>query len=382
MSNQPTTTRATLRRHLARRLRMPFAVNIADSSTVTGGTSSAPIDTARLVQGADDIWRKQFFYDVTADAQARISAFNHSTHALTLESAISSFNTGDVYEIHSIWSAADLHYALNQALHAAFPAFFEYVSDESLIYQENVLQYGLTTLSKPLWRLSKIFMEWNASVLRGPSSQSLTGAAGSLTDPGLIGALGQVNSFWKCSIYAGTSAGSLGSVTSVNNATGQVNVSPNWQNGAPDSTSKYALWNPQYQKGPWLPIQYGRPDEPEWPSNFYHDFLVPTSYGLRMRIKGGAQPKDMAADTDATMVPEEYLLSKAAGICFDMLVDDNRGDRQRYAALAQEYDQRAEAFKTSQYFRPPDGQWWGDGRPIEYMDSADPLGWRAGRRDY
>ena len=82
-------TRATIRREIARRLNMDFALRVGESATATGGTTTTLIDTAMLDQ-ADDYWNGDWLYVVndadasTNDGKIRlITDFTQSSSTLT-----------------------------------------------------------------------------------------------------------------------------------------------------------------------------------------------------------------------------------------------------------------------------------------------------------
>jgi hypothetical protein len=376
---EPTLTLQQLRRLLARRLKMPFFQRIGDSSTLTASTTTtAARDSAKLGQ-PDDYWNGSFLYNVTRGEAAYISDFTDLNNEATLEQVITSQASGDTYEIHSIWSAYELRDAINAALRNAFPAFFNYVADESLVVCEDKLSYALSGLSTAPHRLLQVFLEHNDSGTRGVVDSA---AVGSITDSALAGFLSEagVTAGWLISIYKGTGAGQLRTVSTANNTTGQVDVSVNWGT-TPDATSYYRLWNPNEQRIPWERIIYGHPDQKIWPDYFHFDLLSPRQYGLRLRLLYTARPTDLSAETDATMVPEEFIIPWAQAVLYRGNIDDTRVDRSRYAQVAQEAMDLALAYRQTNPFRHPDGTLWQSaadfgGMPINPIDpSGNPLGW-------
>lgn len=369
---EPTKTRAQLRRELARQLAMPFARRVGDSSTTTsGGSTSTAKDTAKLVQSVS-FWEGSYYYNVTRDASRLITAF--TTPTLTLEAAISAQVDGDTYEIHTIWSAEDLHSALNHAQESAFPAFFDSVIDETLILEEDKLSYLLTGLTLLPHRLLKVFVEQNNTVTRG-TADSATGTT--LTDADLIGKLASVGTGWRLSIYAGTGTGQIRTPSSVNNSTGQITVAA-WTT-TPDSTSKYTLWNTAVQRDPWERIIPGRPDQQEYPDYFHFFARMPESYGLRIRLQYTSKPSALTAEANTTMVPQTYLMHKARAHLYTQMVDDNRVDRSRYANLAELHEQLAMVYRRENAFRLPGSTLWqeeGHSSGLRQDPSGNPLGWR------
>src|SRR3990167_222425 len=351
---EPTRSRAQLRRELARRMGMVFRRRAGESSTLTSGTSTtAARDSAKLLQ-ADDFWNGHWFYNVTRDAVRLITDFATTNDEATLEYGITGQVSGDTYEIHSLFNADDLHGALNIAIRDGFPAFFDYLSDESLVLTKDTLEYALSGMGTAPYRIKQIFIESAVSVQRGTAT---SGGAATLTDTRLIGNLGEVTSSWKISIFAGTGKGQLRSVSSVVDATGVITVSVAWTT-APDSTSQYALWDPTVQYQPWRRVTVARFDAKEWPNILYLGRIYPEWYGMRLRFKYTGRPATLSAEADTTLLPEEYIMERALAYLYSLGMDDNRLDRARYSELYQTHYATATQLKREKAWREPDGTFW------------------------
>lgn len=372
---EPTLTRQALRRTIARELRMEFAMRYNDVSALTAVGSTTSVTDSKLTQPTD-FWKNSYLFLVDGNAALDVRRITASTSggALTLEYALSALPTiADHYEIHSIHSANSIHAALNRAIREGFPSFFDVVTDESLILNEYQLEYDLTALTSLPHRIKKVFRETNGnSVTRGTAT---SGGATTLVDTHLIGQLGAVTTNYKLSIYAGTGKGQQRQVVSVTDATGTITVAA-WTTN-PDSTSKYSLWDPTIQRREWDHVLAARFDNKAWPSKLYL-YKVPTfEWGLRIRLQYTARCAQLAAETDTTITPEAYLVDKALAILFKTMVNDNRADRQRYAALTDEHEKAAMDFMQRRAFVEPDGTLWQDYEEgAQYLNTMNPLGWK------
>jgi hypothetical protein len=380
--SEPTKTRAQLRRELTRRMGMVFRRRLGESSTLTGSSSTtAARDSAKLVQ-TDDFWNGHYFYNVTRDAVRLITDFVAANDEATLEYAITGQVSGDTYEIHSLFSADDLHGALNVAIRDGFPAFFDYLTDESLVLEQDTLEYDLSSLATAPYRVKQVFIESAVGVLRGVVDDADTTY---ITDDALIGAiydgtnsLDLIRTGWKVSIYAGTGAGQVRTVASTTPSTGKLSISgaDPWDT-TPDTTSKYAVWNPAVQWQPWRRVTVARFDAKEWPDKLYLGRIFPEWYGLRLRIKYIGRPAELSAEASTTLLPEEYLMERAQAYLYALGMDDNRLDRARYSDLYQTKYATATQLKNEKAWREPDGTLWQEEAHLPgYGDNADPLGWR------
>lgn len=372
--SEPTNTRATLRRRIARQLGMPFASRYDSRTLTANGTASSAIDSG--LNQADDYWNQSWFYNVDNDEMAKITDFAQSTGTMTLGDTDLDTGTvsGDEYEIHSVWNALDIHRAIDRAIEDSFPSFFEIAEDETIIIQEDTLEYDLTSITNNVWRVLKIFFEVVTEAMTGTADSSTTNT---LTDSELIGELGDVDSDWRLAIYAGAAKGEHFAVSSVNDSTGAITINGNWV-GTPDTTSKYKLYNAAEEIHPWWQLEAARFNTFEYPSTLYLFQNYPSLVGQRMRIQYIHPPQALATDAATTVVPQEYIIEKAMSILFGIKVNDNRADRQRYASLEEYHRQLAEQYKITKAFETPAGTRWNThntgGSPFGAHED-DPLGW-------
>lgn len=371
--SEPTSTRADLRRSLTRALGMPFSRLIGDSSTLTGTQTTQKLADSALNQPTG-YWDSHFVFLVTADEIRRITRFIRAGNFLFLERTLTATPTaGDAYEIHTRFTATDLHAAINRAIEESFPSFFDTAEDESIILKEDTLEYDLSAVSN-LWYVTKVWVERATSSLVGTAQASaasyLTAASGQ--------DISNVDSNWKVSIYAGTGAGQLRSVSTADNTTKRVTPTAVWTT-TPDTTSKYRLWDPTSQLVEWARMSAIKFDSAEYPSTMRFVRRYPSCYGLRVRLQCLKRPTALTVEASTTIIPAEYILHKALSILYGTLANDNRYDRQRFSQLEEYHRQYAETYIRKRAFRHPAGTFWqaDDRRGIGGVDETigDPLNW-------
>ena len=374
-----TVTRAQLRRNIATRLSMPFALRIPDGyAAATGGTTTTLIDTANLLQ-ADDTWNNQWalLLSTGSDVIRKITDFAQTTKSLTLEYAVPVAPSSDMnYEIHSIYNAIEIHNAINQAIQSGFPAFFDTTEDASIVVQEDKLEYSLTSISPAIHRVHEVWLERPAHRI------TATVASFSETTDGILVLescdLGGVDADWKLSCYNGTAEGELHDVKSVVTGTYTVTIdglaTVNFVAG-----DKILLWDAREQYDDWYRLKFIRITPKEWPSKLHITTGLDGFLGCRIKIIYTTVPQKLTADTSTTVVPEEYVTLSAMSTLFASRMNDNRVDRQRYAMLHEEYLREAELYKRMNTFRAPDIDIFLEGEDEGIEDNrydGNPMGWR------
>jgi hypothetical protein len=284
---------------------------------------------------------------------------------LTPERALSAAPlAGDAYEIHDRFSAHEIHSAIDRALFEARNAFFDVVTDETLILEEDKLIYDLTGLSVSPWIILKIWLERNSTAMQGEvdsaTSTTITDNDGDFSD---------VDSNWKIGIYSGTGTGQLRDVASVSDQT--ITVSAAWTT-TPDDTSGYTLWDPTDQEWDWYRLRAVRFDQKEYPSYLYLTRRYSSLYGLRIRLQYLAHPSALTSDTATTVVPEEYIVHKALATLYRSRAGDNRVDRQKYLLLADYHDELATKYKSENAFSIPEGTLW-EAKDLTWDSSTHPV---------
>lgn len=370
--SENTNTLQQLRRIICLELRMPFFVKYGTAQTVTAGsTTTAPVDT-KLTQ-ADDYWNGDFFYHISTQASRQVTDFAATTDTLTLEYALSSITTGDSYELHSIWNTYDIHAAINRAIEQASKSFPDTVIDETIVLEEDKLAYTISGLTKKPWIVTKLWIERNTNVLRGTAT---SGSATDLTDTSLIGGISDVDTNWKISIYDGTGSGQIRTVSTADNTTGAITPSSNWTTN-PDSTSKYALWNPTEQVYDWFKIESARFDAKEYPDTLYLTSRYPSLYGMRIRIEYLSSVTSLSLEADTTIINKEFIIARACSILHGQMVGDSRYNRELHYGEYVRYKDLADELLSRFRVSTPDVTLWTEDEQV-YQDINDPLDWQGG----
>jgi len=365
---EPTKTLQQLRRAIARELEMPFFRRYTNGflDADSGGGTQTLIDSA-LTQ-KDGFWNGAWFYRVASQEVSLILNFIAPDDTAILEVPVTTIASGDDYEIHNIWNAYDIHEAINQAIRDSRRTFFETVTDETLIVKEDTLVYLLTGLTKTPHMIQKVWLEQPTSVKRGV----LVSATGTTFVVESAGILTDVTSNWKVSIYAGTGAGQLRDIVSVLSATGTVAA---WTT-QPDSTSKYALWNPTEQIYDWKPWQGVRYDSmKEFPDYLYFSHRPVDFQGLRIRLEYTALPAELSAEADTTVVPISYLVPAAISILHGRKVKDTKVDRELHFAESKRYKEQADEWLQRNAPHRPDRDVFAQTANNYQPDSNNPLNW-------
>src|SRR3990167_3549221 len=118
---EPLTSRVTLRREIARDLGMPFFRRFPSGITVQDSATSG------LSSGSDSAGIR--------DAKKLLVEFPFTVAP----------KTATAIEIFSIHTPEEIHLAINDAITDAFPAFYDVVTYESMIVEEDKLEYELAT---------------------------------------------------------------------------------------------------------------------------------------------------------------------------------------------------------------------------------------------
>ena len=360
---KPVSTRTTLRRAIAGETAMPFFQTYEASLTASTGSTTSKIINSSLTQ-EDDYWKGSWIYvssdTATGNAGAvrKIIRFMETDNALLPEYALpSAASTGTSFELHTTFSPFETHRAINRAIQEGFPAFYEIVTDESMVVEEDKLEYDISNLSYDPWIMSAVYIEQGDNVKSG---QIISADSVSFTDSSAD--LSAVGTDWMCSIYDGTSKGVLRTVQSVDTAVGKVTVSTGGASSdnfstTPDTTSKYKLWDTSEQETEWYRMTALRFDKPEFPSKMYLIKNPSGAYGMRFRFVYAAQPAELVADSDETVVPKEYIINRAVEILAASRIASTRADREKYSYMEQMARTKADQFREKNSFRMPTTIW-------------------------
>ncbi len=374
---EPTYARDALRREICRQLQMPFFTYFASSSIIDASSTTLKILDASLAQ-RDDFWKGAWYYQIDGGEAGEISkvvSFIELDNALFLQTPLTgSPSAGETYELHSGFNAVQIHAAINRSIEeGAFPAFFDVVTDETLILEEDSLDYSLTSLSSLAYKILKVWIEVRSNVSRGLAT---AGAATTLTDTN-----GNFNtsadSDWRISIYDGTGKGQIRTVSSATASV--VTVSVAWTVN-PDTTSKYAFWDGSEDLEDWYRVRAVRFDSKEWPNILRlvrnYEYLE----GMRIRIEYMSKPSAIATESATTVVPQGYIVPRVLSYLYDRKRTDNRVDRRLASDESDKQFELSEIYRRTNAFQAPDGTVWIDRDDSNYLniDSQDPLSWQYG----
>ena len=365
---EPTTTLSQLRRAIAKELEMPFFKRYKNGFLDADSGDTDELVDADLTQ-KDKFWNGAWLYRVASQETSLVTNFTTLDNKLVLEVPISAFAAGDDYEIHSIWNAYDVHDAINRAIRDARRTFFETVTDETIIIQEDKLAYSFADLVKTPHMIQKIWLENPTSVQRGnivsATATSATLPAGTAPD--------NLNDTWMISIYAGTGRGQLRSLTSTdgNSVVGVATWDTN-----PDSSSKFALWNTTQQTQDWRPWTAVRYDSmKDFPDTLYFSRRPVDYQGLRVRLEYVSLPAELSAEVDTTVIPDSYLIPAAISILHSRKVKDTKVDRELHFAESKRYQEMADAWMVRNAPHRPDSNLLDQAYLGYQPDSTDPLNW-------
>ncbi len=365
---ETTYTRKTLRRAISRELRMPFFRRYPDGeSTVDTGSTASLIKDTSLVQ-KDKFWNGKWFYALDTEEVALIRHFEAANRQFILEPPLTAAlsETGPTYEIHSGWSASEIHDAINRAIEKAGRIFLDTVTDKSLILQEDKLSYTVSGLTKTPYRIHKVWVENSTSVTRGTAT---AGGASTITVQSVPSG---ITTSYKISIYEGTGKGQVRNYSS---AVGlQVTVDSPWVTN-PSTDSKYAIWDATEEVTDWLLRNDWYEDSKEFPDIIYFRTRLTANYGTRIRIEYSAISSPLSSDTDTTIIPQDYIIAKACSILHGQRLGVSTANYDLHDREHRRLGLEADSFLAQYAPHTNDSSLRDSESPMSY-DESDPLNWR------
>ena len=361
---EPTVDRVTLRREIARDLGMPFfrifpsGITIQDSATsgLANASDSTKIKDSRFQQKAD-YWKNTWVYNVTTGEQRRTVDFIQDQKALMPEyNWTTTPTTAHTIEIFSIHTAEEVHNAINDAIRDGFPVFFDIVTYENIIIEDEKLEYtfsnnsdGRGFLTNP-YRIKSVWMEQITS----GGTHSVTSAASTVL-ANTAETFSGVDTTWSIGVYKGTGAGQYIVPTSGSSA-GIITVPA--MTVVPDTTSEFRLWKRTEELYSWYPITDIEFDAKDYPGLMRLLHSRPADVGLRMRIQYVQEPQPLATDTASTAVPRQYIRHRALAKLMRQRARTHPAERSKYAELATDEERQADKFKIEHGFDLPDQTIW------------------------
>jgi len=388
------TTRQALRRNIGAVTRQESYLRFANLNGVlpitdpVGSTNTTTIirSSDHLLQDTDH-WKGKWAYVVT-DSEERPIVGSSSDGELLLDYPLSAAPTSDdELEIWGTWPPSLIHLAINRAIREGNDFWPNIVTAETMIVQEDKLVYGLAASDfnqqseddypNPKGILS-VWLERSDNVKRGQVTAEVISTAIYALDDTDTEPDTTASSDWLVSIYAGTGRGQLRQVTSWS-SDGRIAWDTAMAPG-PDTTSFYAIWKvgAGEETTDWYPMTGLRFDSPDNPDLMYLTQTYPAAEGLRFRIKYEAQSSDLAADSDETRVPEDYILFKSLAYLYTSLLADSRLDRSENAGLVETYENLARTYIADHRANLPSRQVWTEEDHTAYGAGSgidNPMGW-------
>jgi hypothetical protein len=347
---------------------MPFFLRYSNGYGDMDANSTTILVKDSALMQKDGFWNGSWFYKPATQEISLIRAFIANDRQFSLEVPMASTpSAGDDYEIHSIWNAIEIKHAINSAISEVGRIFPETIVDESLVLQENKLDYSVSGFSRKPWVINKIYLENRSNVKQGVLA-SATSTTFVVENSSI---LSEVNTNWKISIYSGTGTGQLRAISSVASATGTVSA---WTT-TPDSTSKYALWDATEDFRTWTEIDFYRTDSPEFPDTVFMEKLIHSRYGMRLHIEYMSLPGQLSAEADTCTIPERVIVPMAISYMHGQRIGDTKVDQKTAQGEADRYRKMAESYLVNNAPRRPDSTVRRFNRASYGSPNNNPLDW-------
>jgi hypothetical protein len=315
--------------------------------------------------------------------ERKVVNFNADQKALYLEWPADTdeiVTSDDYFELLEMWPAHEIHDAINDVIRDSWRVFPEVLTDETVVIQEDVREYDISTLSssRSPADIQKIWIEQNTTARQGQVSSGHTPTTTVFGDTTMdlsdLTASTTASSDWRMGFYNGTGKGQLFEIASASTTTQLLTVSVA-ATTTPDTTTFYTLWNQNDQNENWYPIVRAEFDRLEYPT-YMRIFGNPTaSWGQRFRIQYIPEYNALSADSDTTTLPEYYIKNKTLAFLHDDLAEDNRADRRGHMELAETKDRLARDFAGRHPRRWPSGTIWSEANYGRDGYTENPMGW-------
>lgn len=367
-----TTSLQKLRRMICTAERMDFYLRFMGGAIpLTGSPTNSILYSSGYLTQEDGHWTNSFVLTVSGayqDQERTVASFVNAGATLNLDYAFGFIPAaGDLIELTEIWPPSQIHAYINQTIDDYGRNFLDTIVDETLVICKDKLIYDLTTLARTPRNIAQIFLEHNTS---RTTMTATAGAAGYVNVGNNTLTNDQFNG-WKVSIYGGTGAGQLRTVSDTKATGSEIDVSVTWTT-VPDATSLICLWNPNVQQTQWERLEAATFDSPEWPNTLYLMSLYTGSYGMRMRILYSSEPPQLTTELDTTTMHAPLIVNAVRGLLHTSLTSDSRADSNRHSTLANFYNQLAEKIAQDDSPRRPTGTVWVTEQG-SYRPDFDPL---------
>lgn len=376
---EPTTTRKTLRRAIARAEHLQFFQKYeGDELTLATDSGATYLHSTSLVQ-ADDFWNNGWAYVLSTgdNYERRITDFHAAGDACILEYPLPIMpNTGQKLEIYDLYSPTNIHAKINEAIERAARFFPDTVVDTSFVLEKDKLRYSLTGLTKRVHRLQRVQIERINNSCQGEvDSVTVNGVNLEIHDASLFTVNDQYNG-WRIAFYDGTGSGSIGTIDDTV-STGYVVVTTADLTASPAQGSLFRIFDPSYQTIDLVDVNYRYVDTLEYPDTLYLEGNLPTFYGYRLYLYYTSLPTALTTDAATTTVPAGLIIARARALLHEDLMNTNRADTQRHNTLAQYFHAQADAYTSQAYPQRPTQQQTYQGNVGTASAELDPLEWRG-----
>lgn len=351
-----------LRVGIARAMNMPFqSLFTSGQSTITVG-SNTYLDP-KLTQ-PQDYWKNQWLFIPDIPHIARITGSQNGV--LQVDNFIS-FSGGKQYEIFSIFTPADILWAINQSIVSSYP--FYYDKFDYLNFSFGISKYPLGALGVNPARIKFVFQEI-------PETSSTYQADTIAYNAGVITLTGNFQNPPKAGYVICIAPNDLyslpycGIISSASTTQIQFSIPTglySYLSLTPDALVR--TYNPM--RAVLHPYPYVAVNREEFPDELYIENFETRAF--RMKITYTTIPQEIEYN-GTTIVPSGYIIPKAVSLLSASKITDTRIDTRRWQALIEVYSRQAEEFKMRYPFREGSTDLWAY-PPLSTSFQHNPLEW-------